>query len=161
MSLVWVISSESGLKQKLQNNPLLPFQNNKKKGGKNNKEAYMKTSKAPNTTCCISINALERSDGKMLSRLYKLNIVYPSWVFTVLLLWCQSNSCSSCSSILPHSTGTCCGQGSENPQRCNLLLITLAWLWQPAMQHSVGGMWTLFTIRVCLWVTSGTWQVTL
>lgn len=103
------------------------------------RERSLHKNKAPNHHMVISINALEWNHGKPLSGVYKLNIVYPSWVLTGLLLWCQSNSCSSCNCILPPSTGTCCGQGSQNPQRCNFLLITLAWLWQPAMQHSVGG----------------------
>lgn len=82
--LAWIISSDSGLQQKSHNNPLLSFQKKKKKSGEGEgggKKPTQKNSRTPNHHMLISINALEWNDGKLLSEVYKLNIVYPSLVF--------------------------------------------------------------------------------
>lgn len=64
----------------------IPFYPSKKKkksgeGEGGGKKPTQKTSRTPNHHMLISINALEWNDGKLLSEVYKLNIVYPSLVF--------------------------------------------------------------------------------
>lgn len=139
--LAWIISSDSGLQQKSHNNPLLSFQKKKKKwgGGGRGEEAYTKNQQNPQPPHANFNKCPGMKWWQAAVRGLQVEHSIPFLGFSGLLLWCQSNSCSSCSCILPLSAGTCCDQGSENPQRCNFLLITLAWLWQAAIQHNIGG----------------------
>lgn len=124
---------------------------------KKRKTSLQKSSRAPSHHMLISVNAQEWNGGKLLSGVYKLNTVYPSWVLAGLLLWCQSNSCSSCTCILPPSTGTCCDQGSENPQEMqfsfNYISLVLAashtteYWWGCGLYSQLEPVWGLLLTR--------------